>query len=202
MSSPAVQPILALLASPVGGNPTQYAVEKAFAQMGLDWRFLSFEVAPEGLADAVRGMRAMGFRGGTIANPHRRAALPLLDDATHIATLLGSVNFVRGVENRLLGDNTEGRGALEAIRRIADPAGKRCLVLDAGETGRAVAAEFASAAAAEVLIADASAEKAATAAGLLEGKFRTAVSPLTWEEGFRVPAEIEIVVLRRAAGEP
>jgi shikimate dehydrogenase len=194
VSSPAVQPILALLASPVGGNPTQYAVEKAFAQMGLDWRFLSFEVAPEGLADALRGMRAMGFRGGTIANPHRRAALPLLDDATHIATLLGSVNFVRGVENRLLGDNTEGRGALEAIRSIADPAGKRCLVLEAGEIGRAVAAELASAAAVEVLIADASAEKAATAAGLLKGKFRAAVLPLTWEDGFRVPAEIEIVV--------
>ncbi len=194
MTSPAVQPILALLASPVGGNPTQYAVEKAFAHMGLDWRFLSFEVAPEGLADAVRGMRAMGFRGGTIANPHRRAVLPLLDDATHVASLLGSVNFVRGVENGLLGDNTEGRGALEAVRSIADPAGKRCLVLGAGDVGRAVAAELALAKAAEVRIADTSAEKAGTAAELLDNKCQSAVSPLTWEDGFRVSQEIEIVV--------
>ena len=66
MSSPAVQPILALLAHPVGGNPMQYVVEKAFARLNLDWRFLSLEVAPECLADAVRGMRAMGFRGGTM----------------------------------------------------------------------------------------------------------------------------------------
>ena len=194
MTSPAVQPILALLAYPVGGNPTQYVVEKAFAHINLDWRFLSFEVAPDGLADAVRGMRAMGFHGGSIANPHRRAVLPLLDDATHVAALLGSVNFVRGVENHLLGDNTEGRGVLEAIRRLADPAGKHCLVLDAGEIGRAVAAELASCGAAEVRIADASAEKAATAAGLLEGKFRTAILPQTWEDDFPVPAEIEIVV--------
>lgn len=194
MTSPAVQPILALLAFPVGGNPTQYAVEKAFAQMNLDWRFLSFEVAPEGLSDAVRGMRAMGFHGGSIANPHRRAVLPLLDDATHVATLLGSVNFIRGVENHLLGDNTEGRGMAEAVRRVADPAGKRCLVLDAGEAGRAVAAEFCSCGAAEVRIADASAEKAVTAAALLEGKFQTAVSPLTWEDGLRVPEDVAIVV--------
>ena len=194
MTSSAAQPILALLASPVSGNPTQYAIEKAFAQMSLDWRFLSFEVAPEGLADAVRGMRAMGFRGGSIANPHRRAVLPLLDDATHVAELLGSVNFVRGVENRLLGDNTEGRGAVEALRRLADPAGKRCLVLDAGEAGRAVAAEFGSCGAAEVRIADASPEKADTFARLFEGKFTTFVLPLAWEDGLRVPEEIDIVV--------
>jgi len=183
-----------LLACPVGGNPTQYAVEKAFGQMNLDWRFLSLEVAPEGLADAVRGMRAMGFRGGTIANPHRRAVLPLLDDATNIANLLGSANFLRGVENRLLGDNTEGRGLVEAIRRLADPAGKHCLVLDAGELGRAVVAELATAGAAEVRIADPSADRAATAAGLFEGKSRAVVSPQTWEDGFQIPGEIDIVV--------
>jgi len=194
MTSPAVQPILALLASPVGGNPTQYAVEKAFAAMNLDWRFLSLEVAPEGLADAVRGMRAMGFRGGAIANPHRRAVLPLLDDATNIANLLGSANFIRGVENHLLGDNTEGRGLLEALRRLADPAGKRCLLLDACEMGRAVAAELASAGAAEVRIVDPSEERAATAAGLLEGKFQTIVSSQAWGDNFRIPEDVEVVI--------
>ena len=106
VSSPAVQPILALLACPVGGNPRQYVVEKAFAHLNLDWRFLSLEVAPAGLADAVRGMRAMGFRGGTIADPHCRTVLPLLDGATDTAALLGSVNLVRSEENRLQGDNT------------------------------------------------------------------------------------------------
>jgi shikimate dehydrogenase len=194
VTSPAVQPILALLASPVGGNPTQYAVEKAFAAMNLDWRFLSLEVSPEGLADAVKGMRAMGFRGGAIANPHRRAVLPLLDEATQIADLLGSVNFIRGVENHLLGDNTEGRGLLEAVRRLVDPAGRRCLIFDAGEIGKAVTAELAVAGAAEVRLADPSAEKAATAAGLFEGKYQTIVSSHAWEDNYRVPDDIEIAV--------
>jgi shikimate dehydrogenase len=189
-----VQPILALLASPVGGNPTQYAIEKAFVAMNLDWRFLSFEVSPEGLADAVKGMRAMGFRGGAIANPHRRAVLPLLDEATHIADLLGSVNFIRGVENHLLGDNTEGRGLIQALRGFIDPAGKRCLVFDAGEIGKAVTAELAVAGAAEVRITDPSAEKAATAAGLFEGKFQTIVSSHVWEDNYRVAEDIDIAV--------
>ena len=194
MSSPAVQPILALLAHPVGGNPIQYVVEKAFAQPNLDWRFLSLEVAPEGLADALRGMRAMGFRGGAIADPHRRTVLPLLDSLTDTATLLGSVNLVVGEENRLLGDNTEGRGLVESLRRVTDPAGKRCLILDAGELAQAVAVELASAGAVEIRIADRSAEQAAAAAGLLAGKFPAVVSSLAWEGSFRVPEEIDVLV--------
>jgi len=194
VSSPAVQPILALLTYPVGGNPMQYVFEKAFTHLNLDWRFLSLEVAPEGLADAVRGMRAMGFRGGTIADPHRRTILPLLDSTTDTAALLGSVNLVVGEENRLLGDNTEGRGLVESLRRMTNPAGKRCLILDAGELAQAVAVELASAGATEVRIADRSAERAATAAGLLSGKFPAVVSSLVWEGRFHVPEEIDVLI--------
>jgi len=194
VSSAAVQPILALLACPVGGNPMQYVVEKAFAHLNLDWRFLSLEVAAEGLADAVRGMRAMGFRGGTIADPHRRTILPLLDNATDTAALLRRVNLVVGEDNRLTGDNTEGRGLVEALRRTTDPAGKRCLILDAGELAQAVAVELASVGAAEIRIADPSSELAAAAARLLAGKFPAAVSPLVWEGGFRVPEDIDVLI--------
>ena len=194
VTSPAVQPILALLACPVGGNPLQYVVEKAFAQLNLDWRFLSLEVTPEGLADAVRGMRAMGFRGGAVGDPHRRTVLPLLDGATDTATLLGGANIIVAEENRLLGDHTEGRGLVESLRRVTDPAGKRCLVLDAGELARAVAVELASAGAAEVRIADRSTDKAAAAAGLLAGKFPVAAAALVWEGGLHVPEDIEILI--------
>jgi shikimate dehydrogenase len=185
---------LALLAYPVGGNPMQYVVEKAFARLNLDWRFLSLEVAPEGLADAVRGMRAMGFRGGAMADPHRRTVLPLLDGTTDTAAVLGSATLVVGEENRLLGDNTEGRGLVESLRRATEPAGKRCLILDASELARAVAVELASAGAAEIRIADPSAERAAAAAGLLAGKFPAAVSSLVWEGCFHVPEDIDVVI--------
>ena len=201
MSSPAVQPILALMACPVGGNPMQYVVEKAFAHLNLDWRFLSLEVAPEGLADAVRGMRAMGFRGGTIGDPHRRTILSLLDGATDTAALLGSVNLVvgeaesaGGETRRLRGDNTAGRGLVESLRRLADPAGKRCLILNAGELAQAVAVELALAGVAEIRIADPSAERAAAAAGLLAGKFPAAVSSSLWEGSLHVPEDIDVLI--------
>src|SRR4051812_38760985 len=52
-----------LIANPAAGNPTHYLVEQSFAQSGLDWRFMTFEVEPPQLGDAMRGIRALGFHG-------------------------------------------------------------------------------------------------------------------------------------------
>ncbi len=194
MSSPAVQPILTLLACPVGGNPTQYAVEKAFAHHGLDWRYLTLEVTPDDLHDAVRGMRAMGFRGGSVADPHRRSILPLLDGSSDTAHLLGRVNLILGEEKRLVGDNTEGRGLVESLRHATDPAGKKCLILDAGDFARAVAVELAASGASEIRFVDPSIERAAEAAGLLAGKYPATATPLLWDQDFRIPEDIDVVV--------
>ena len=64
MTSSSVPSILAMLAQPVGGNPTQYMIEKVFAHHDLDWRYLTFEVGPDSLGDAVRGLKVLGFCGG------------------------------------------------------------------------------------------------------------------------------------------
>jgi shikimate dehydrogenase len=55
------QELVGVFGHPVAENPTQAMIEPAFADLGLDWRYLTVEVRPEGLADAVRGARAMGW---------------------------------------------------------------------------------------------------------------------------------------------
>ncbi len=42
----------------------------AFAALGLNWRYLAFEVDPKNLRAAIEGARAMNFAG---LNPHRAA---------------------------------------------------------------------------------------------------------------------------------
>ena len=130
--SSAVQPLLALLASPVGGNPTQYMFEKAFAFHELDWRYLTFEVEPADLANAVLGLKALGFHGDQCADPHKRAVLPLLDRATETAAAIGVVNLVLRQERELVGENTEGRGIVGTIGSAMALAGKRVVLLGAG----------------------------------------------------------------------
>jgi shikimate dehydrogenase len=136
----------------------------------------------------------MGFRGAEIADPHREAVLSLLDEATATAALLGRANFVAGDENRLLGDNTEGRGLVESLRRVTDPSGKRCLILNSGGLAQAAAIELASAGAAEIRFADPSAEHSAATVARFTGKFPAAVSSLAWEGDFHVPEDVDVVI--------
>ncbi|MCA9267046.1 MAG: shikimate dehydrogenase, partial [Planctomycetales bacterium] len=79
------------MGQPVAGNPTQFMIERAFADCGLDWRYLTLEVPPESLADAVRGMKAMGFRGGNFTIPHKVAVIEHLDELSQAAELMQAV---------------------------------------------------------------------------------------------------------------
>jgi len=194
MSSSAVQPLLALLAHPVGGNPTQYMMEKAFAYHDLDWRYLTFEVGANDLADAVRGMKALGFRGGHCADPHKESVIPLLDRVTDSAATVGSVNLVFRDGDALVGDNAEGRGVAEALRGATDPAGKRIVLLGAGRLARAAALELAASEPASLWIVDRTPDRAGALAAMLTGRRNVAVQAVTWTPDFSVPPEADILV--------
>ena len=72
-------PITGSFAQPAAENPTVAMIEAAFAHYGLDWRYLNVEVAPADLGDAVRGARAMGWRGFNCSIPHKVAVIDHLD---------------------------------------------------------------------------------------------------------------------------
>ena len=194
MSSPALQPLLALLACPVGGNPIQYVIEKAFAHHDLDWRCVTFEVGPVDLEDAVRGLRAMGFRGAYCAAPHQQAVAGLLDRTTESARAIGAVNVVFREENTLLGENTDGKAIVGAIARELEPAGKRVVLLGAGPVGRAAAVELAAAGVAGLVVLDGAAERAAELAALLSHHFGAAASAAAWDDAWPVPPETDILL--------
>src|SRR5689334_9934053 len=55
--------LVGVLGQPVAENPTGVMQEAAFAACGLNWRYLTIEVPPALLADAITGVRAMGMQG-------------------------------------------------------------------------------------------------------------------------------------------
>jgi len=131
------------MGQPVAGNPTQYMMEKAFADASLDWRYLTLEVSAERLADGMRGLRGMGFRGANFTIPHKIAVIQHLDELSEAARLMGAVNCVKRVGDKLVGENTDGKGFVESLRTLVDPDGKRVVVLGAGGAARAIAVELA-----------------------------------------------------------
>jgi shikimate dehydrogenase len=132
-----------LLANPAGGNPTQYLVEQGFERAGLDWRFMTFEVAPERLGDAMRGIRALGFHGVKIGEPFHTSVIEHVDDLTDAARRVGSINCITAAGEKFVGDNTEGAAVIELVRKEFDPAGKRALIVGAGRLARVIALELA-----------------------------------------------------------
>ncbi len=194
MTSASVQPILALLADPVGGNPTQYMVEKAFAHHGLDWRFVSFEVGPPALADAIGGLRALGFAGAVCGEPHPVAVLPYLDQLDEVAELIGAVNLLVRVDEGIRGENTQGAAFLEVLRPRLDPAGKRGFLLGAGHAARAAAVELARAGIAELAVSAPAENHARDLADLLRNRCALAVEAVPWEGDLPIPDGLDLLV--------
>ncbi|MBN2022519.1 MAG: shikimate dehydrogenase [Pirellulales bacterium] len=194
MTSSSLQPILAWLGYPAGGNPTQYVTEKAFRQHELDWRYLTVEVQPEDLCDAVRGMRALGFAGGNVGSPHKEAVLAFLDRATETASLVGAANVILRDEGGLVGDNTEGRAAVEAIRQRLDVAEKRVLLIGAGRMARAIACELVHAGAGPIAVLNRTATRAAELAHLITDRLQGAAACAAWDEPFAGLGEIDVVI--------
>jgi shikimate dehydrogenase len=194
VSTASLQPILALISQSAARNPSQYMFEKAFARHELDWRYLSLEIEPEGLADAVRGIKAMGFHGGNFIYPHQRAVCEHLDSLGRVAELTGVVNCIVRREDQLVGENTEGQAFLEALRRSADPAGKRIVLLRAGEMARAIGVELALAGAAEIVIVAHDEPAGNELVELITGNSETSASFVAWDDTYVVPTETDLLV--------
>lgn len=153
MSSASVIEKCCLIANPAAGNPTHYLIEQAFAQSDLDWRFMTFEVEPDRLGDAMRGIRALGFHGVKVGEPFQEAMIEHLDKLSDTARRCGSVNCVTAESDHLLGDNTEGAALAELVRQHVDPVGKRATILGAGRLARTAAIALADAGIAAITIA-------------------------------------------------
>ncbi|HEY2415556.1 MAG TPA: shikimate dehydrogenase [Pirellulaceae bacterium] len=171
MSSPSLQDVVCCLGQPVAGNPTQYMMEKAFAAAGLeDWKYLTCEVPPEKLGDAMAGIRALGFKGANFTIPHKVAAIQYLDSLSSAAELAGAVNCVNRVGDKLHGDNADGKGFYQSLRETCDPAGLNVAILGAGGAARAIAVELSLAGANEITIVNRSPERGQTLVDLLLAK--------------------------------
>lgn len=187
-------------ASPARENPTVAMVEAAYHHHGLDARYLNCDVAPGALSDAVRGARAMGWAGFNCSLPHKVAVVPLLDELAESAQIIGAVNCVVRRGDRLVGENTDGRGFLLSLRTVIDPAGRAVVILGAGGAARAIAVETALAAAASITVVNRDSARGRQLVQLLRENTSASVDLVVWDRRFAVPAGTDIVVNATSIG--
>jgi len=93
--------LVGLLGDPVSQSLSPLMQNAAFAARGLDWAYVPLPVASESLADAVRGLVALGFAGANVTTPHKLAVAKLVD------TDEPSVNTLVVRDARLVGSSTD-----------------------------------------------------------------------------------------------
>ncbi len=187
--------LTACFGDPVDENPTGVIEEAGYEALGLNYRYLTVRVEKDRLPDAVNGARAMGFRGFNLTIPHKVAVIPLLDELTEAARLIGAVNTVVSENGKLIGENTDGKGFLTSLRENGiDPAGKTVTLLGAGGAARAVSIELALVGARQINIINRSEARGAELASSVSEKTKAAAVYLPWIRQIRIPAETDILV--------
>lgn len=194
------QELVGVFGYPVAENPTQAMIEPAFAEMGLDWRYLTVEVRPEQLGDAVRGARAMNWKGFNCTIPHKVAVIPYLDRLNPAAELIGAVNCVVNHKRELIGENTDGKGFLQSLASIHGIKGLHAVILGAGGAGRAVATELALAHAAEISIVNRTIGRGEELARLVRDHTAANAFFVHWEGKYRIPPDVDLLVNTTSVG--
>ena len=159
--------LFGVLGHPVGHSLSPPMQNAAIGEMGLDAVYLAFDVAPERLEPALRGLADLGAGGVNLTIPLKERALPLLDWVAPEAARIGAVNTVRFTAERAEGYNTDAPGFLASLKASGIEAqGKRCVILGAGGSARAVAVALAGAGA-RITLANRTVERAMELARIL-----------------------------------
>ena len=182
------------------GNPTVAMIEAAFRHHGLNWRYVNCEVPPEMLADAVKGARAMGWRGFNLSIPHKVAVIPLLDGLGESAAIMGAVNCAVNRDGRFIGENTDGKGFLRSLQEVVDPQGRSIVMFGAGGAARAIGVELALAGARSITVVNRSAARGEPLVKLLNEKTNAPATLALWDKTYAIPKAADIVVNATSIG--
>jgi shikimate dehydrogenase len=177
-------------------------LEAAFNELNLNWRYLTIEVLPEDLENAMKGLRAFNMRGINLTIPHKVEVIKYLDEVSLAAGLMGAVNTVVRIGDKLLGENTDGKGFMHALTVDAkvDPKGKKVVVLGAGGAARAIAVELALAGTKQITIVNRSESRGQILADLLNSKTSTKTDLQIWKGSYSLPADTDILINATSIG--
>jgi shikimate dehydrogenase len=142
------------------------------AHYGIAGTYVPLPVAPGRVADALKGLSALGFSGCNVTIPHKLEVMKLVDNVDPLAQRIGAVNtVVVEKDGKLSGFNTDGYGFVESVRDVrkdwkadAGPV----VVLGAGGGARAIVVTLIAEGAKEIRLLNRTrgrAEELASAAG-------------------------------------
>lgn len=128
-----------LIAHPARHSISPKIQNMAFTHNKMDACYLAFDVLPENLKDSIEGIRSLNLIGVNLSMPHKQAVIPLLDELSPEAQLIGAVNTIVNQKGKLIGYNTDGIGFIRSLTEEGiDIVGKKMVLLGTGGAATAI----------------------------------------------------------------
>jgi shikimate dehydrogenase len=183
----------AVLGQPIKHSASPAMQNAGLAALGLNWRYLAFEVNPDDLRAVIEGAKAMKFAGLNLTVPHKLLAMKMVDVLDESAKSWGAVNTIRfegrnkkgdwrpldelgddtPQEVRSQGFNTDADAIVRSLREDMglELAGAKVMLLGAGGAGRVAALKLAAEGAGELFLINRTASKAKAIAEEINQRF-------------------------------
>ncbi len=195
--------LVGVFGHPVAENPGVVIQEAAFKEMGLNlWRFLTIDVDPDKIKEAIDGLLAFKMRGINCTMPHKIKVLEYLDEMSESAKLIGAVNTIVNNNGKLFGENTDGKGLMESLSENGvQPKGKKVVMLGAGGAARAIGVELCLAGIQSITIVNRPEDKA-LGDSLIEilKKLCADVTYVNWDSKYAIPSDTDIFINATSIG--
>ncbi len=145
------------------GNPVEHSFSPpmhnaAFKALNMDYVYVAFDVLPENLGNAIMGGKALNIKGLNVTIPHKINVMEYLNEIDDVARLIGAVNTIDF--KNLKGYNTDGIGAIKAIKEVTPIENKKVILAGAGGASRAISFYLAKENPEEIIILNRNTKKA------------------------------------------
>lgn len=131
--------VIGLFGYPVEHSLSPAMHNAAFEHLGLDCCYVTFNVSPDMIKDAIQSIKALNLTGVNVTVPHKESVIPFLNIVDKEASFIGAVNTILNSEGTLKGYNTDGRGFMESLSEAGIPTEeKTILIIGAGGASRAI----------------------------------------------------------------
>jgi shikimate dehydrogenase len=130
--------ICAVIGNPIAHTLSPLIHNTAFREKGLNYLYVAFQVG--NLKEAIAGVRALGICGLSVTIPHKIEVMKYLDEVDPLAHAIGSVNTVVNSGEKLTGYNSDGPGALKALKDNGVKLNSaKVIIIGSGGAARAIA---------------------------------------------------------------
>lgn len=128
-----------LIGTPVGHSKSPVMYNYSFEKLGLDYRYLAFDITIDQVEDAINAIKTLNIKGVNVTMPCKSAVVKYMDELSPAARIIGACNTIINDNGKLIGHITDGVGYVRNLKENGvEVKGKKITIMGAGGAATAI----------------------------------------------------------------